>query len=268
MFDALRQIGGADAAGVAAQIMQTTTNPAEVAVLAGDLEAMAPGQYRETALAAARDGLARTPPDSFLIDSSPYFEVLQKFGGAESVATLQQAAARWNYYAPMALASLPDGAGLSTLAIMAQNIDGSSSGSSRFALRMLAQLSAQNPDAAQALLNQVSTGQIPESAWQGIAAALNGEQAYYGDSYLNNTPPADGTDRKTYHIASNDQNYQTLNVSGGWTQSQVQQQLNYINQLSAANPIASQRQTWPVASRFCRKLGGCHRLPPYCLCSR
>ena len=238
LFDALRQIGGADAAAATAQIMQTTTSPAEIAILAADLETMAPGQYRDAAVAAARLALERTAQSPDLVDSAPLFEVLQKYGGASALGDLEQAARRWNYYAPLALAGLPDGTGIPSLARLADDSGGSFAGSIRFALQMLAQLAGQYPDAAQALLAQARNNRIPDSAWQGIAGALSGEQMFYGSP--NSDVPPTSADLKTYHIASTDQNYRSLNLAGSWTPARIQQQLAIIDQLSAANPPAAQ----------------------------
>jgi hypothetical protein len=153
---------------------------------------------------------------------------------------LEQAAARWNYYAPLALASLPEGAGVPSLVHMAEDPEGTFRSSSRFALQMLAQLAPQNPDAAKALLAQVSAGKVPDTAWYGIAAALEGTQMFYGTSYLGSVPPATGADPKSYSIPANRQNYRSFNYSSSWSAEQVQQQLALIDQFRAANPSAAQ----------------------------
>ena len=240
MIDALRQIGGTDAQGVAAQLMQSTANPREIATLARDLEAAAPEQYREAALAAARAALAKAGANPAAVDTGPLFEVFQKFGGAGAASDLELAAKKWNYYSPIALAALPDGTGVPTLARLAQNTDGASGSSSRFAWQMIAQLAPQYPDASKALLEQVSAGRIPDSAWYGIASALSGVQAFYGDSALTTVgAPAGSTEPKSYRIPSNQQTYRSYNVSGVWTPEQVQQQIALVDQLRAANPVAA-----------------------------
>jgi hypothetical protein len=241
MFDALRQIGGPEATALAAEVMQSTQSPKEIAMLAADLQAMAPGQYREAALSAVRATLANPDLDPSRTDMGPLFQVMQQFGGADAVTELQQAASKFNYYAPLTLAALPDGAGIPALTRIAQNTDGSYNlGASRFAVRMLAELAPQYPDAATALLNDASTAQLPASAWSQIASALAGERTYFQDNSLNlPAPPDSATDLKTYHIAANNQNYQSLNVSGAWTPDQLQKQIVLIDQLRAANPSAA-----------------------------
>ena len=242
LFDALRQIGGADALALSGEVMQTTASPREIGILAANLDAMAPEQYRESALAAARVALANAALDPSRVDVGPLLQVLQKYGGTGALADFQTAASKWNYYAPIALAGLPDGGGIPVLAQMAQNADGSFGSSSRFALQMLAQLAPQYPEAANALASQLKNAQLPNSAWIGIASALSGDQVFYSDGgYLNTAvPPADATGLKTWHMAATDQNWQSVNVSANWTPQQIQYQLNLIDQLIAANPSAAQ----------------------------
>jgi hypothetical protein len=107
-------------------------------------------------------------------------------------------------------------------------------------MRILAQLALQYPDAAQSLMTLAGYNRVSPYAWQGIAAALGGEQMYYGNGYLNQvTIPANATDPKTYHIPSNMQSYESVNVAASWTSQQVQSQLALIDRLRAANPAAA-----------------------------
>jgi len=239
LFSALQQIGGAEAIGLAAQTLQTTADPREIAVLARTLDQMDPAQHRDAAVAAAREALALAAKNIQATDVSPLFEVLSKYGGATVGPELEQAAARWNYYAPLALASLPDGAGVASLVHMAQDPEGTFRSSSRFALQMLAQLAPQNPDAAKALLEQVSAGKVPDTAWYGIASALEGTRMFPGTSYFDSLP-ASGVDPKVYSIPSNRQTYRSYNYAATWSADQIQQQLALIDQFRAANPTAAQ----------------------------
>ena len=59
LFDAVKQIGGAEAEKLLAEILGTTGRGAEVEWLARTLQEMAPNKYRDSALAAARELLAR-----------------------------------------------------------------------------------------------------------------------------------------------------------------------------------------------------------------
>ena len=209
MFDALRQIGGQDAIDVALQTMQTTTDPREIGALAGDLQSMAPGQYTDAALAAARAMLANIGNNPGQVDMGPAFEVLQKFGGPGVASDLEQASTKWNYYAPIALSALPDGAGIESLARMADNANGAYSGSSRIALQLLAEMAPQYPAAADALMDQVRKNNVPDSAWLGIASALSGEQMYYGQGYPGTiTSPPAASDPKSFHLV-----FSTIRIS-------------------------------------------------------
>lgn len=64
LFDVVRQIGGAEAGKILAEVLGTTGRAVEVAYLARVLEEMASGKYTEAALTAARDLLARGAPVS------------------------------------------------------------------------------------------------------------------------------------------------------------------------------------------------------------
>jgi hypothetical protein len=241
LFDALQQIGGPDAMGLSARVLQTTADPREIAILARNLDQMDPGQHRDAAVAAAREALTLAGNNLQSMDVGPLFEVLTKYGGATMGPELEQAAGKWNYYAPIALASLPDGTGVPALIRMAQDSEGSFRSSSRFALQMLAQMAPQYPDAAKALLEQTRAGKVPETAWYGIASALAGTQTLYGNAILDTTPPpANATDPKSYSIPYNRQSYRSFMVSGSWTPEQTQQQLALIDQLRAANAVAGQ----------------------------
>jgi hypothetical protein len=242
MFDALRQIGGADAIALSADVMQTTASPGELALLAANLDTMAPGQYSDAALTAARVALANATQDPSKVDVAPLFQVLQKYGGASALSDFQEAATKWNYYAPLALAQLPDGAGIAVLTQMAQNAGGSYGSSSAFALQMLAQLAVQYPSAASVLVEQLRNAPAASRNWFNIASALGGEITYYSDSgYLNTGgPPSNFTNPRGWHMAATDQNFQAVNVSANWTPQQIQNQLNLVDQIIAANPQAAQ----------------------------
>src|SRR5205085_11991929 len=58
MFDVLRQIGGAEGIGALSGVLQTTSDPREIAALAQNLDQLAPEQYRGQILDAARQVLA------------------------------------------------------------------------------------------------------------------------------------------------------------------------------------------------------------------
>lgn len=239
LFDALKQIGGPEAIGALASVMQTSPNPADIALMADYLNTLAPGQYNDAATAAATaalDQATQSNVNTNMPQMSALFSVLQTYGGANAIPNLEQAAAKWNYYAPLALAGLPDGSGIPALADIAANQNGTYASSQNFALQMLAQLSSQYPAAAQALLAQIgNSGNLSQYTWTLVAQALGGRQTYYGQEPV----PADGTDPQGVHLVNLNQNFASVNVAGTWTPQQIQNQIGFINQLMAANPNAA-----------------------------
>jgi hypothetical protein len=241
LIDALREIGGPEAIAASAQILSSTTNPREIASLARGLEQLAPEQYRDAAVSAARTALGAAQRNLGANDVAPLFEVLQQYGGAAAIPDLEAAAGQWHFYAPIALAALPDGAGVPSLVRMAYDPEGGASGNNRIALQMLAELSLQNPTAAEALTGFVRGGKVPPSAWYGIAAALGGTRTTLLENSLGAGPAVPNTtDPKTYHIPANRQNYGSANFSGSWTPQQREQQVALIDQLRAADATAAQ----------------------------
>ena len=93
-FDVVKQIGGAEAETILADILETTGRGAELAWLARALQGTAPNKYREIALAAARALLARpalakpgSPLD--LNDRDHLFSVLEMYGDTGYVSAAQ-----------------------------------------------------------------------------------------------------------------------------------------------------------------------------------
>ncbi len=94
LLDVAKQIGGADAEKVLVEVLGTTGRGAEVAWVARALQQLAPNQYRDAALAAARELLARTPvtnPASPLDrgERDHLFSVLAMYGDNSYVSTAQ-----------------------------------------------------------------------------------------------------------------------------------------------------------------------------------
>src|SRR5262249_30256144 len=144
MFDALQQIGGPEAVSAMTGVLQTTADPKEIALLARNLAQQDPELYRGEVLNAVHEALTMAASKNLEgSDVGPLFEVLQKYGGPTAVADLEQVTGQWKYYSTMALAKLPDGAGVPSLIRMAQGTGGGRDA----ALEMLAQLAATNPDA-------------------------------------------------------------------------------------------------------------------------
>ncbi len=173
LLDALAQIGGPEATDLSLQILETTGDPQEIAFLAKGLEKqLPPEQLRPATLAAASDALAQALGGE--LDGrnlAPLFEVLQKYGDESVAGLLEQSAGKWNFYATLALAGLPDGAGVPALLRLAQDGANSGAGNGDSALRPLAQAAMQYPAARTALVEQARLNQIPDNAWPGIVSS-------------------------------------------------------------------------------------------------
>ena len=243
MYDALAQIGGADAAGVMLGTLRASVDPTDIAMLARSLEQIASQQYRQQILDAARQALA-LPDDGNAnpTDFAPLFDVLAKYGGPGAVAEIDGAAPRWKYYSAIALAQLPDGAGVPALIHMVQD-SGNGPVKNIPALQMLAQAATQNSDARTALLQAVRANSLSQYAWAILSPILAGDQIQYLDSGSAgaNVPPS-GSDVRTFHIAAGNQNFFTAPPAGGLTPDQLNQQLALINEMLAAAPNSAAQQ--------------------------
>ena len=241
-FDALQQIGGPEAEALMLQTLQTTTLPPEIALLAHQMDQRAPGQYRQEILNAAHEALSMSEkgelPDW---DVGPLFQLLQQYGDASTVATLEQFRSQWNYYATMSLAGMPGGEGVPSLVRQAQNAVSGTGTQRELAFQMLAQVSAQYPDAAGALLEQARLNQIPDNAWRRIAAGLAGDQ--YGIGLPPEINPVTGTLRglRTYHIESGNQNFYSLASGANRPEAETQRRIALLDQLRemTSNPAAA-----------------------------
>ncbi len=70
LFDALRQIGGAQAEGILGDALKTTARGLEVAYLARVLQELAPNKYRDTAIAAVKELLANPVAEAAALDKN------------------------------------------------------------------------------------------------------------------------------------------------------------------------------------------------------
>ena len=93
LFDVVKQIGGAEAETLLAEVLSATGRGAEVGWLARALQDMAPNKYRDVALAAARNLLARPPAtganQADRTERDQLFGVLTMFGDTSYVAAAQ-----------------------------------------------------------------------------------------------------------------------------------------------------------------------------------
>jgi hypothetical protein len=231
MLEALQNIGGPDAMALSAQVLQTTLDPREIAWLAQSLEQQAPGQYGPMAMEAAREALAMATAGKLEgRDVGPLFNLLQQHGGADAIADLQGASSQYRYYAAIALANMPDGAGISALVQMVQDPDALSKGGRAPALQMLAEAVFQSPEARQALLEQARLNQIPGSTWVNIAQILAGDKTLIGPA-----PIESGV--RSFHLQAGNQNFYTMPDHSQWPPEMIQRNQDLIQQFMNLDSI-------------------------------
>lgn len=240
LFEALAQIGGSEALALTLDTLRTTAAPREIALLARNLEKMSAEepQYPEEAVQAARETLEMAASGRLEDrDVAPLFEVLNKYGAGATVQDLEQASKQWNYYAVIALAQLPDGAGVPSLIRMAQEQRGYGP------LQVLAQLASEYPDARAALLEQARLNQIPASAWPYLQSVLAGHRFHFVDSFFDESAAtASRSDLQVVHIAYGNQNYYMETDATRLSPEQINEQMGLIEELLAVaqDPAAAQ----------------------------
>jgi hypothetical protein len=243
LLDALRQIGGPEAAAVSQQVLQTTADPFELSMLARNLEQTDPGQYSEQIMSTANSVLDAAAKGVLTnIDVGPLFQVLATYGGSSAAAQLEKLAPQWGNYATLALAEMPSGQGIPSLAKLAADTSPVGIGNRDFALQLLAQQSAQSADASAALIDVIRQKGIPDSAWRGIADVLGGLQYQFTRSYPENEfEPVDGPGLRTYRQQNGNQSFASTTLPNDGTAQDLSQRLAIIDQLleaSAGNPAA------------------------------
>jgi hypothetical protein len=241
LFDALRQIGGPESQAVLAETLRGTGDPGEIAMLTRHLEELAPGEYRDQALGAARDVLNQVAESKNKTDVGPLFQVLQTYGDGTVVSDVQKSLSQWKYYGAMTLAGMPEGKGIPALIEQAQQQGAGGAAKDVFLVQMLAQVAPQYPEASAALLEQAGAGQIPDRAWRRIADALAGDQYQFvkdpgvDPTILTRTPGL-----KTYHIEGGNENFYSVPLESSASAPELAQRRALIDQLLAAtsNPAA------------------------------
>ena len=240
LFDALTQIGGPESVAALAGVLQISADPREIATLAQDLEKLEPGQHRQEAVDAAQQTLAMANGHKLeTADVAPLFEVLQKYGAGAVVPELVKAAQQWAYYGPIALAQLPDGAGIPSLIQMAE--DSKASNATRDAAMLsLAQVFDQSPEARTELVEQARTNGISEFAWRIMAPVLAGDQVGYLNSAFDGrqgVPQVAGL-----RTTSTSDNQSFFSIPAQVSPEQAGQRISLIDELLAAanGPVAKQ----------------------------
>lgn len=234
MFDVLLQIGGADAEAVLGTTLGSTLDPREIALLARNLDTLSPGQHVEASVDAARQALAAAGRGELTDrDVAPAFEVLKRFGGATVTTDLDQAATRWNYYATIALAQLPEGAGVPSLIRLAEATDGPSLPASDAAIRMLGNMAGQNDEARAAFLDLAKKGRISDTMWSGLAPILAGDPMQFTDGVLGTgMPTGPGTDIRSTHLSYGNQSFYTSVPTAEAGAALREGQLKWLDQLA------------------------------------
>jgi hypothetical protein len=244
ILDALAQIGGADAVNTLSETLQATADPREVAFVARKLEQLEPGRYQQAALDAARQSLSMAGEGNLNgKDVAPLFELFQKFGDLRCVTDIESSVNKWNFYATLALAQLPDGAGVPSLVNIVTDQTGGDSGARMAALKMLAQVATQSEQAHAALLDQARLGKFSAYDFAIMAPMLAGDQMVY-QSYLVDNPMAgiNPIDLKKTLIPSSNQSFFTAPL-GAATPDQVRQRNALIDELLSVTQDAAMRQS-------------------------
>lgn len=231
MLDALTQIGGPDTTQAMLQIMQNSVFPTDIATLAKTLDTQGGGAYQQNILDAVRAQLNWGSSGQLNgANVLPLFQVLadEAAQGANVSGDLSQFAAQWPYYSAIALASLPDGAGVPSLIQLAQ---GNVPGNQAAAAQALAELAPQNPQVLSSLLGMAKVGQLSDTTLAQLAPYLAGRAFQLGPPQ---DPSADGI--LTMHIAIGNQDFSAFDSSGTLTPAQITQRLDLIDQFMQAIP--------------------------------
>lgn len=233
LIEALGQISGPESLAAQSQLLAMTADPAEIAMLANQLEKAAPEQYRQLAMDAARSALemaaAGKLPDR---DVGPLFSLLQKYGDANTVDYLKGMMNNWRYYGAIALSDLPNGAGVPALVDMVKNQDSAAKGTRNVALWMLAQ-EADSDVARNTLLEQAKNSTVPCSSWIEISSILGGNVFYIGNPTAQGRVPVSG--ERSWLLRQGNQAFYSIPRTTPYAQDQLAQRLALIDQLIAAN---------------------------------
>jgi len=240
LLNCLAQIGGSDALNAMTTVLQTTAQPREIALLAQDLEQLEPGQHRDQVLDAARQTLDMASSHKLeMPDVAPLFEVLQKYGGQTVVGDLEKVTAQWNYYGTIALAQLPDGAGIPSLVQMAQNPN-TSAAVRDGSLQALAEVSDRSADARSALLALARLNLVSTFTWQMVASTLAGDQVGLLNSAFEDHQTLPQVSGLRTVATSDNQNFFAMPAS--LTPEQANQRIALIDELlsGTSDPAATQ----------------------------
>ncbi|PWU17436.1 MAG: hypothetical protein C5B50_11365 [Verrucomicrobia bacterium] len=245
MFDALTQIGGPLAVAAMSEVLQSTADPREIALLGQSLEKLDAGLHLAETMEAVRQSLAMAAEGKLPErDVAPLFETIRQYGGQGAVAELEANARNWNYYAMIALGQLPDNAGVPSLIQFASDSSGAANlGLKTAAFQVLAELASKSDDARDALLGAIRGNQLGPYDWQMLAPILGGYQMVYHNSAFDNfLTQVNPNDIRRTHLTFGDQSYATIPL-GSLTEEQINRQSALIDQVLAVttDPLAQQQ---------------------------
>ncbi len=244
LLETLQAIGGSAAMGVALDELDRTREPLEIATVARALSHEEPAEQNERLLRAVDDALraAADAPATATSDVGPLFDVLRDQGGEAAVDLLERSVPRWGEYALIALAGLPDGAGLPSLAAMAST-PGAAVADHALPLRILAQSTAQYPEAGATLVELARAGRIPDDEWNAMSEALGGRELRFSDRMFAGTAlgangeaatEAPQRPSRSFYVEWMNVRYDEFAVVPQWSPEQRQQRLALIDDLLAA----------------------------------
>jgi hypothetical protein len=248
VIDALGAIGGDQAAAVSLAQVQRATEPMEIVLLARILDTEEPGLHGQAVLDAVGDALQLAAHASIeeSPDVSPLFDLLRADRGEQAVALLERSVPEWEEYALIALAGLPDGAGVPSMIAVAARADAAANRALPF--QALAQTAARYPEAGEALVELAGSARIPDGDWRALGEALEGKQLQFSADMFAGTPLADAppssarSPLKSYFIEWLNVRYEQRLASADWSDDQLERQLALIDRLHAAT-------TSPAATR-------------------
>ncbi len=232
LLETITSIGGPEGLNASLQVLQTTADPKELAYLARSVDTQAPEQYREAILNAARSTLRMADAGNLPgRDVGPLFNVIQQYAGANSVPELEGLMGKYRYYAPIALADLPNGAGVPSLINMATDAKNPNQTARNAVLPLLAEVAYQSPEAKNTLISLASQGAVPYAQWVSIASVLGGSKYYIGNPSTEGGGNQPGD--QSWHLPSVSQNFYTR-VNPNLTPEQINQNLNILTEVLAA----------------------------------
>ena len=246
MLDTLRDIGGSVAVGLTLETLDRTRAPLEVATLAHALEAEEPHVHRDDVLRAVDEALVRAEdaPEKHVPDVGPLFDVLRGYDVDEAVDLLQRSVPQWGEYALIALAGMPDGAGLPTVMALAETPDAPTADAA-LPVRILAQTSIDYPEAGDTLVGLARSGRIADELWAPMAEALSGKHLQFSHEMFDGTSlgdrdPSDGSaprrPSRTFFVQWSNVRYDENGVAMNWSPEQLKRQLALIDDLLAVAP--------------------------------